>query len=138
MTRSSMPDFDAFAFTIPGGGALTAISYAFGLDPEVGVTVATASWGFDAGNTGLSAELGVVSIDFFGPSPLALFNGPLPRGPGFYGFYNVDQASTPGLDWSSSYRIDFVVREAATGVPVPLVLLLLAAGLAGLARARRR
>ena len=132
------PDFDAFAFTIPAGGTLTAISYAFTLDPEDGVTVATASWGFDVGNTGLPAELGVVTIDFFGASPQALFDGSLPRGPGLHGFYNVDQSSTPGLDWSSTYRIDFVVRDTATGIPAPPALLLLAAGVAGLACARRR
>jgi hypothetical protein len=131
-------DFDAFAFTIPAGGTLTAISYAFTLDPKEGETVAGASWGFDAGNTGLPAELGVVAIDLFGPSPLALFDGPLPQGPGLYGFYNFAHESTPGLGWTSPYRIDFVVREQATGVSAPPALLLLAAGLAGLARARRR
>ena len=82
--------------------------------------------------------LGVVTIDFFGASPQALFDGSLPRGPGLHGFYNVDQSSTPGLDWSSTYRIDFVVRDTATGIPAPPALLLLAAGVAGLACARRR
>jgi hypothetical protein len=132
------PDFDSFAFTIPAGGTLTAISYAFTLDPKEGETVAQAVWAFDAGNTGLPADLGVVAIDLFDPSPVALFDGPLPQGPGLYGFYNAAQSSTPGLGWTSPYQIDFVVTEAATGVSAPSTLLLLAAGLAGLARARRR
>jgi PEP-CTERM motif len=130
------PDFDAFAFSIPAGLSLTAITYTFTLEPDEGNTVATTSWGFDLGNTGLPAELGVTEIDLFGSSPQALFVGALPRAAGLYGFYNVAHDSTQGLDWLSAYQIDFVVRETTTGVPEPASLLLLAAGLAALCGAR--
>ena len=132
------PDFDSFAFTVPAGATLTAISYAFTLQPKTGETIATALWAFDAGNGGLPADFGGVVIDLFGPSPQALFDGPLPQGAGLYGFYNFAQQSTPGLGWTSPYQIDFVVREATAGVPAPGTLLLVAIGLAGLARIIRR
>jgi hypothetical protein len=130
------PDFDSFAFSIPAGLSLTAITYTFALEPKAGETVAAAVWAFDVGNTGLPAELGATQVDFFGPSPQSLFSSALPQDGGLYGFYNVSHSSTPGLGWTSTYQIDFMVRETSTGVPEPASLALLAAGLIALGSAR--
>ena len=128
-------DLDSFAFSIPSGGRLTQIGYAFTESHVAGTSLAQTIYRLGIGNAEFPF-IGTVSIDILGASPLALFAPNLPIGPGIYGMANLAAQTSVDSGWSSDYTWTFTVEPAT--VPEPATLLLCTSSLVGLTAIRRR
>ena len=137
-------DFDSFAFSLGAGTHLTSATYAFITTPNATTIAASAGFVLDNGNTfPVLPYLSLDSVDLLGASPVSVFGGALPLGPGVYGVSGFSYTVSGGVPvgFSARYTWAFTVeQDPAAPVPEPTSLLLLGVGLVGLSvnRARRR
>jgi len=139
-------DFDAFAFSIPGGAQLTSIRLALTTTVQPGTIQATLQYILAAGNAqvfGVPPGLDLRTFDLLAGSPGSVFSGVLPVGPGVYGM-NWSGATVgggpaiAGPAFFADYTWTFTVEASASAVPEPTPLVLLGTGFAALIRRRNR
>jgi hypothetical protein len=130
-------DRDSFAFTVPAGTEVTAITYSFLTTFRPGVVVTQSAFFLGRGTLPLEGVYHLVNARCCDTTPTAstAFLGALPLGAGIYGLENFGLGftflgGTPGEGFSQQYTWSFHVGEASAPVPEPASLLAIALGLA--------
>lgn len=133
---SSSFDPDSFTFVVPTNTFLESITFSFVMT-FLDATVLRADFELWQGGSTVAPD---DEVQFTGTSPLSLFSGGLPLGPGTYALLNSGGSKSgegEGGDWD--YQFDLVVREAGPkSVPEPHALPLLFLGLMSAAALRSR
>jgi len=133
------PDFDSFAFRLPDGLRLVAISVAFRTTTS-NATIANSELYLCVDIGCGTGYLGIATVDWLGGSPVNVDFGALPLGAGTYALQTSGLGiGAPlhdggGMAWTADYRWTMRVIP----LPEPGVLPLLWIGLGGLLVLRRR
>jgi hypothetical protein len=131
-------DFDAFAFSVPTGDKLTAVSFQWTISTTGNVTGANVLFSLKGANSGSPTLASSPNFSLLPSGSIVLFSTVLPEGPGTYAIADNSQSIT-GSGNTTRWDVDYTWHFTVTAVPEPASLLLVATGLVvGRQFARRR